>query len=412
MPSKYLSTKPQILVFFTAEFPYGKGETFIEAEIKYLSDAFGEVIIIPGIKEGIARPVPANVVVCDGPLETGLPLFFLLRSFFSGSLWKELTIAKNVLGRRISWKVFKIAFKAMADSLCWAAWLKNKFPETGAHRYVFYTYWCDAKTLALTWLKSERKQDKFVTRLHGWDVYQERHNPAYLPFRKKMAEQLDAMVFISENGRKYVQRVWKLKNTDSLKLFRLGTRQPLPFYGEEKLHLVSCSGMIPLKRVGLIADAVISLKGQISWTHLGGGPLMAEMQTKINEAGAVTYITLLGNLPNGDVHGWFAGHPGGFFINVSETEGLPVSVMEAMSYAFPVIATDVGGTGEIVRNGVNGFLLRADPTRQEVADVLDRYIKFLPEERERIRQQAYNTWKEGYSAEKNFTEFACFLAQR
>ena len=47
-------------------------------------------------------------------------------------------------------------------------------------------------------------------------------------------------------------------------------------------------------------------------------------------------------------------------MNVSESEGIPVSIMEASSFGIPVIATNVGGVGEIVENGYNGLLLNKD----------------------------------------------------
>ena len=43
------------------------------------------------------------------------------------------------------------------------------------------------------------------------------------------------------------------------------------------------------------------------------------------------------------------------FVNVSSSEGIPVSIMEASSVGIPCLATDVGGTGEIISDGVNGL---------------------------------------------------------
>ncbi|MFR4320263.1 MAG: glycosyltransferase [Blautia massiliensis (ex Durand et al. 2017)] len=44
-------------------------------------------------------------------------------------------------------------------------------------------------------------------------------------------------------------------------------------------------------------------------------------------------------------------------MNVSSSEGIPVSIMEATSFGIPGIATDAGGTKEIIRDKENGVLL-------------------------------------------------------
>jgi len=46
------------------------------------------------------------------------------------------------------------------------------------------------------------------------------------------------------------------------------------------------------------------------------------------------------------------------FVLYSKTESLPLSIVEAMSYGIPIIATDVGGVKEIIENGVNGIVIK------------------------------------------------------
>ena len=93
------------------------------------------------------------------------------------------------------------------------------------------------------------------------------------------------------------------------------------------------------------------------------------------------------------------------FINCSESEGIPVSIMEALSFGIPVIATNVGGTSEVVIDGYNGFLLDKDfleiDLKQMIVDFLNSSEDFILEKRTNARI----FWENNYDAEKNYTEF-------
>ena len=93
-------------------------------------------------------------------------------------------------------------------------------------------------------------------------------------------------------------------------------------------------------------------------------------------------------------------------MNTSTTEGLPVSMMEAMSYSIPVLATDVGGVGEIVKDGFNGMLISENFTDEELAEKIKEIILSSKEERAAMRKNARTFWEDNFDAEKNFTSFA------
>ncbi|PZC52367.1 hypothetical protein LH53_05140 [Mesotoga sp. TolDC] len=91
------------------------------------------------------------------------------------------------------------------------------------------------------------------------------------------------------------------------------------------------------------------------------------------------------------------------FINTSSTEGLPVSIMEAMSFGIPIMATDVGGTSELVTDET-GVLIPGNCSPEDVSEALNSISK-----RSRstdFRNQVRNAWKSKVNPQENFTHFA------
>lgn len=64
-------------------------------------------------------------------------------------------------------------------------------------------------------------------------------------------------------------------------------------------------------------------------------------------------VFFMGSIPNANEYNYDAD----LFILPTNYEGLPMTIIEAMSYGKPVVASDVGGISEIVRDGENGFLV-------------------------------------------------------
>lgn len=79
--------------------------------------------------------------------------------------------------------------------------------------------------------------------------------------------------------------------------------------------------------------------------------------------------------------------------------------MEAYSFGIPSIATDVGGTGEIVQNGETGYLLDADITVDELAGKIE-FLRFCRMLKNCCCEKCRSLWEMEFCAEHNFTKFA------
>ena len=79
--------------------------------------------------------------------------------------------------------------------------------------------------------------------------------------------------------------------------------------------------------------------------------------------------------------------------------------MEACSYGIPIIATNVGGTGEIVKDKYNGYLLPADFESKLLASTI---LSVIHNEADifRMRQNARKEWEEHFNEERNYKLFS------
>ena len=244
-------------------------------------------------------------------------------------------------------------------------------------------------------------QAKCVSRFHGeWDLWEETGH-GYAPIRSLLATRLNLAVFISEKGETYFRQRYPYCKT---MVSRLGSRDmgTGTKSTDDCLRIVSCSAVYDLKRVPLIFETLCHIKDkEIIWTHLGDGPDFAELQELVKSAPSNLKIILPGWVTHEDVLNFYKKNPVDVFINMSTNEGIPVSIMEAISFDIPIVATNVGGNSEIV-NENTGILISSNPTPEEASRAILRVldIKLTP----RVYRNKY------YNAEQNYTEFANVLS--
>lgn len=121
--------------------------------------------------------------------------------------------------------------------------------------------------------------------------------------------------------------------------------------------------------IGLIkAVSLLSAKGlNIALTIVGDGSQRAFLEEEVRRLGLTDTVIFTG----------FAPRPFDKLTNIdlyvqpSISEGFGLAIVEAMSMGIPVLATSVGGAPEIIRDGVNGWLL-AGTTPNEIADRIAR----------------------------------------
>ena len=266
---------------------------------------------------------------------------------------------------------------------------------------VCYFYWGVGQSMLSTLLKG---RIHLVSRFHGeGDLWEEKYG-GFQPLRTEISASLDKAVFISRHGESYFKRRYPKTSTA---VFPLGSKD----YGLQKpnpndgvFRVVSCSTVYPLKRVPLIFEALNNFTDlPIEWTHIGSGTHFDMLQEKIkNEQRNHLQVNLLGMMSHDEVMNYYKNHHFDLFVNMSTSEGVPVSIMEAMSFGIPILATDVGSTSEEVDPCV-GELLTPNPTIEEIICAIRKILRSTYTPRE--------FWINHYNAEMNYSAFADMLVQ-
>ena len=407
------------LILLCDNYPLSAREFFIDDEMRVIAPRFEKVIIYTASTdtgERLNRFVPDNAAVVPfsaQKLEAGKlkSVFRIFRPMFL----RELAFAF----RKLPVRYWVSAFKIMYVDIHRATNLKRDLLRLCADSHinlndsVFYSYWHDYKALALAMLRCERGC-VCVARAHGWDNFANRHNPRYLPFKRFILNNLSKTISISKAGKEYFESYVGKAVAGSVIVSRLGKfNNHLPILEKKSTDYIicSCSNINPMKRVHLIVEILSKMQTRnIKWIHFGEG--YKESKELIYKTIQSLYPTLdyelKGMVSNEIILDYYSKNYVDLFINVSDNEGIPVSIMEAMSAGIPVVATNVGGTSEIV-NKKNGYLIDVDFDANNVAKIIDNHLKRSQKEQESFRAESYNSWKNNYDAESNYSNFSEIL---
>ncbi|MGH7859516.1 MAG: glycosyltransferase, partial [Candidatus Binatia bacterium] len=123
---------------------------------------------------------------------------------------------------------------------------------------------------------------------------------------------------------------------------------------EGRIKVVAVSRLIACKQLDLLIEAVSRLDG-VGLLIVGDGPERPRLEELSRRFGLGGRVGFVGAKSKSETLQLIAGCD--IFALASTHEGFPHAVLEAMSLGVPVVATAVGGTVEIVRDGENGRLV-------------------------------------------------------
>lgn len=368
----------QVLVLLTGTFPGESGDSaFLQHEIEALAEEF-DVVQIYSFKQldGSRVPLPANVHYM-GALEAASKAGvgrMLLKGGIAPAVraWRAESKSGRARGHQL-----RVIGNILTGQRFASVIEKDLRKDDDVSVYAF---WGTDGAMALPFLPRRYKK---TMRLHGFDLYEEERG--FSPLRASLFTSVDNVVPISEDGRRYLANKYPdVLDEDRLILARLGTQDyglsPDPALNQP-LTVVSCSSVVPVKRVDSILSAVSTLAEDqpVRWIHFGTGDLFDELEQKTKTAlsnNPNLTVDLRGQTANPEIMEYYQNNPVHVFVNASDSEGVPVSIMEALSFGIPVVATAVGGTAEIVGADLGtGIALPQRPADAELAAAIKEVAK-------------------------------------
>lgn len=403
------------LVLLTKQFPFQYREQYVAHELEALTTKFEKVFIYPH------DHYRKNDTICFD-LPPGVEVIDLNQSFIPASRYKVvlpfvLSFFRELIGSKRKWyqvKAWRRFYSAFATQ--WAlgntlmAWQERQGVARG--EVLYYSYWMSASALCLSILKQRNQIDGFITRAHSVDLYHEnwgllRQEHAVPPFRCLKERSASVIYSISKHGHDHL--VNRGVDSKRCRISYLGVADfgMGPESNGEVLTIVTCSGIDDNKRIHLLGESLSRLNREVRWIHFGDGPMRQQAHNSITSE--YVRFECRGQTTNHDIREFYKNEVVHCFVNLSIVEGLPVSIMEAISHGIPVIATSVYGVPEIVIDGYNGLSLPVTFSDKQIDTALmtlmdDRKIRLL------MRRNAREHYTAHFNASENYMSFATEIA--
>jgi glycosyltransferase involved in cell wall biosynthesis len=356
------------IICVTASLPHGSDEAFVIPEIKQLINSGHEVLVVPrsprgriihahelrrsARREALYSPTvlkAAAAAMLAEPRKTAAAVLPLLRARSLGVAIKNIAIVPKAL------------------------WLADLAERWGAEH--IHCHWAGT-TASMAMLASKISGIPWSFTAHRWDVVENNLLAAKVRSAKFAR-------FISEDGLR-MAREMGIGASDNARVLHMGVsipRQIQRWYGPKPLVLCPAR-LVAVKGHRFLLEAwrILRRRGlDIELWLAGQGELRAQLETLTETFGLAGLVKFLGAVPHRELLKIYAEIPISAVVVPSVDlghgvhEGIPVALVEAMSYGIPVVATATGGTTELVAPGTGLLVPPADPTA--LADAIESLVK-------------------------------------
>ena len=365
------------LIYVTASLPYGVTEVFAIPEMRELLRRGHDLKIVPATRYTAEIHSDAEPFLELTEYETLLSANVLKAAplgLARAPLQAATALRHTLAGQRRGTQ------KKNLGSFPKSLWLADLARRWGADH--IHAYWASvAATMAMTAGETSGVPWSFTA--HRWDI----ETPNAFPAKVDSAR---FVRFISEDGLELARPVAGPRLEQKAEIIRMGvplSDRPLertaPPPGVQ-LRVICTGSLIPRKGQKFLLEAVHRLQTQgicVQVSFAGNGPERDALLAQAQALGVTEQVTFLGNVDHAELLDSYSRGRYDAFILPSLHEGISIALIEAMSRGLPTIATDVGGTRELLTEGSGQLIPAADTD-----SLVQALTLFVRNESERLRQ--------------------------
>lgn len=343
------------LYLYTSTYPTGLHEPMAGRLLIYLAIEFERVTVIPWRTDGAAaRAMPKGVYGRLLKTERGERVQALFKR------WRTYRKSiKHDQGQRMKMGLYiKYAkmfghYAAMAERLkaVWAEEAEIRAQKQDGdwrvqHLCLWFAHWPTVLALA---------GQEYRTLARAWDVHPERHPFGFQPFRQLQLNYLLKAIAVNQHALEALH-THHPEAAEKFSLHRLGTRDmgmgALPSEGQ-RLTILTIGDARPVKGIERVFDVLELLNPTpVTWVHVGELPDNSTRSNNLPHVETVQYPTMR----HDELMAWLPTQKFHVYVIPSLHEGVPSTLLEAMSLGIPSVGADVGGIGEAL-NAEVGVLL-------------------------------------------------------
>lgn len=335
------------IIYITSSFPFGNSESFLLNEVESLINHGLDIIVIPINPKGNLR---LDIKKIDQKhfsiLYEKLFSYNVLCSFINSLFNRNLFFLKII---KLIIKNPKHIAKNIAI-LPKSYWLKQQIHKINPDH--IHVHWGSTSSSAVLFATLDTAFTWSLT-CHRWDIYDNN----LLAIKSKKSKFIR---FISQKGKNDSLKFGVSKEKSTVIYF--GTKIPIISiknlsHQVEELTILCPANLIPVKGHIYLLEAIKKLlfkKLNIKLLLAGDGELKNELESYVNNNNLDDNIKFLGHLSHGKLISMYENRKIDLVVLPSidlgrgEHEGIPVALMEAMSYAIPVLSTNTGSINELL----------------------------------------------------------------